>query len=270
MPTVDKHAPGAFCWAELSTSDQFAAKTFYSSLFSWTPDDMPLGPGDFYTIFKLDGRSSAAAYTIHPEEKAMGMPPHWNVYVATADADAAAHRAVLLGGKALSPAFDVFEAGRMAVLQDPTGAVFQVWQPNRTIGFEVIGQPGAFGAADLSTSDRARARKFYEDMFGWRMSAGAGKDDSGYLHIMNGDHYIGGILPDSFRNPNTPPNWMPYFMTASCDETTAKAKQMDAQVFVSPMNVDKTIRIAILADPQGAVFALYEAQKMEAQKGGGQ
>jgi hypothetical protein len=87
---------------------------------------------------------------------------------------------------------------------------------------------------------------------------------------MNGDHYIGGILPDSFRNPNTPPNWMPYFMTASCDETTAKAKQMDAQVFVSPMNVDKTIRIAILADPQGAVFALYEAQKMEAQKGGGQ
>jgi hypothetical protein len=259
MPTVEKHAPGAFCWVELATSDQTAAEAFYGSLFGWTPNAMPMGPDGAYTIFKLNGRSCAAAYTQRPDEAAMGVPPHWGLYVAVEDADAATHRATLLGGKAVTAAFDVFEAGRMAVLEDPTGAVFQVWQPKRNIGIEVIGDPGAFGAADLSTSDRARARKFYEDMFGWTMTTGKDKDDGGYLHIMNGSKYVGGILPDSFRNPNAPPNWMPYFMVTSCDETAAKAKLMDATVYMAPMNVDKTVRIAILADPQGAVFALFES-----------
>jgi predicted enzyme related to lactoylglutathione lyase len=258
MPTIEKHAPGAFCWVELATSDQNAAKAFYASLFGWTSDDMPMGPGDFYTMFKLDGRSSGAAYTMRPDEKALGIPPHWNLYITVEDADAATHRATLLGGKAMTSAFDVFDAGRMAVLQDPTGAVFQVWQAKNSIGIEVLGDVGAFGAADLSTPDRAKARKFYEDMFGWEMSTGQAKDDDSYLHIMNGGHYIGGILPSAFVNPHAPPHWMPYFMVASCDETTDRAKQMGGNVFMAPMNVDKTIRIAILADPQGALFALFQ------------
>jgi predicted enzyme related to lactoylglutathione lyase len=258
MPTVEKHAPGAFCWVELATSDQNAAKQFYSSLFDWSPDDMPMGPGDFYTIFKRDGRSAGAAYTMRPDEAALGIPPHWNLYIAVENADAATHRATLLGGKAITQAFDVFTAGRMAVLQDPTGAIFQVWQANQSIGIEVLGEPNSFGAADLSTQDRHKARKFYEDLFGWTMSTGETKDDSSYLHIMNGGKYIGGILPASFVNPNVPANWMPYFVVANCDETTAKAQQMNAKVFMAPMNVDKTVRIAILADPQGAVFALFQ------------
>src|SRR5258706_976633 len=260
MPTIEKHAPGSFCWVELSTSDQIAAKSFYGSLFGWGADDMPMGPGDFYTTFKLNGRAAGAAYTIRPEEKSIGIPPHWNLYIAVADADDATHRAVLLGGKVLAAAFDVFDVGRMAIVQDPTGAIFQVWQAKNMPGMGIQNEPGTFCWADLSTGDRIKAKQFYQDMFGWKMDPGQGKtDQNGYLHIKNGEHYIAGILPDTHRNPSAPPHWMPYFAVSSADETAAKAKGMGGQVYMGPMNVDQKLRIAILADPQGAVFALFEA-----------
>lgn len=55
MTTVDRHPPGSFCWIELHTTDQNAAKSFYGSLFGWALQDMPMGPDDFYTIFTAQG-----------------------------------------------------------------------------------------------------------------------------------------------------------------------------------------------------------------------
>jgi len=83
-----------------------------------------MGPNDFYTIFRLEGRDAAAGCTLRPEELSQGVPPHWKLYVAVDSADATAARAAELGGTVLAPPFDVFDAGRMAVVQDPTGAVF--------------------------------------------------------------------------------------------------------------------------------------------------
>src|SRR5271166_6536704 len=126
MSQIDSHPPGSFCWLELATTDQTAAKSFYSSLFGWTPSDSPLGPDAVYTIFKIEGRDATAAYTMFPEQRAMGIPPNWMLYVSVANADDAAKRAKAAGGTVLKDAFDVVESGRMAVLQDPTGAVFSV------------------------------------------------------------------------------------------------------------------------------------------------
>src|SRR5580704_10276790 len=98
MPQIDKHAPGTFCWVELATTDQDAAKHFYGSLFGWSIVDYPMGPGDFYTMFQSGGRDAAAGYTMRAEERSQGVPPHWNLYVAVEDADATAARAVELGG----------------------------------------------------------------------------------------------------------------------------------------------------------------------------
>lgn len=221
---------------------------------------MPMGPDGVYTMFKLKGRDAGAACMLQPAEVALGIPPHWNVYVAVEDADAATHRAVLLGGKALMAAFDVFEVGRMAILQDPTGAVFQVWQPKSHQGIGIHNETGTFCWADLNTNDRPRARKFYEDMFGWTMDLGKDKADAdGYLHIRNGDSYMAGILPDTHRDPNAPPHWMPYFAVAKAADTGAKALALGGKVHMGPMKVDEKLTIAILGDPQGAVFALFEA-----------
>jgi hypothetical protein len=65
MPHIEKHAPGSFSWIELATSDQDAAKAFYAALFGWQAVDFPMGPDQTYTVFQLEGRDAAAAFTIH-------------------------------------------------------------------------------------------------------------------------------------------------------------------------------------------------------------
>ena len=259
MTNVLKQSPGSFCWIELSTSDQPAAKKFYSSLFGWTPNDSPMGPDDFYTIFNLDGRDAAAALTLRKEEREQHVPPHWNLYIAVESADDAVARAGKLGGKVLAPAFDVMDAGRMGVIQDPTGAVFCVWQANKHSGLGVVGENNSFCWADLVTPDPARAEKFYSSLFGWKLERGE-KDPSGYLHIKNGDSHIGGI-PPSHGDSKMPPHWMIYFMVADVEAGSSKAKQMGASIYMPAQKMEGVGTWAILGDPQGAVFALFKSAR---------
>ena len=125
-----------------------------------------------------------------------GYPPYWMIYIAVENADAAVAKRSRLGGKILAPAFDVTDAGRMAVVQDPTGAIFCSWQPNKNTGIGVADVHGTLCWADLSTPDAKRASDFYSDLFGWQLVTDP-KDPSGYLHIKNGEHFIGGVPPFS-------------------------------------------------------------------------
>src|SRR5262249_8440438 len=198
MAHIDKHAPGSFCWIELATTDQPAAKNFYRTLFGWVADDTPMGPGEVYTIFRLEGQDAAAGYTLRQEQRAQGVPPHWMPYISVDSADKAADKAKQLGGTTVVPPFDVMEAGRMAVLHDPTGAHFCVWQAAKNTGIGIAGVEGTLCWADLSTPDVKRASDFYSALFGWQIAPGE-NDKSGYLHIKNGEHFIGGIPPAEHR-----------------------------------------------------------------------
>jgi hypothetical protein len=256
MRYIDKHPPGAFCWIELATTDQNAAKGFYSSLFGWASQDHPMGPNDFYTMFQLEGRDTGAAYTMRPEQRSQGVPPHWMIYISVESADDAARRAAQLGGKVLASPCDVYDIGRMAVAQDPTGAVFALWQPKTHIGTGIAGVRGTLCWADLITPDPARAKEFYSDLFGWTVYPFKNDDPSGYQHIANGETSIGGIPPAGLREPTAVPHWMVYFYVSNCDETAAKAEEMGGKTLLAPMAIEKVGRMAILADPQGAVFAV--------------
>ena len=116
-----------------------------------------MGPGEFYTIFKLDGRDAAAGYTLRPEQRSAGVPPNWILYVAVESADQIAAKAQSLGGKLIAGPFDVMDKGRMAVIQDPTGAHFCVWQEIQHSGIGIANAPGSLCWADLSTPDVQRA-----------------------------------------------------------------------------------------------------------------
>jgi uncharacterized protein len=258
MANIQSHPAGSFCWVELSTSDQNAAKKFYSELFGWTPNDNPMGPGEVYTIFRLDGRDAAAGYTMNKQEREQQVPPHWNLYIAVDNADEAASKATKAGGTVLAPAFDVMDVGRMAVVQDPTGAVFCAWQAKKHSGLGAYGENGAFCWADLSTPDPQRAGKFYSDLLGWKLEKGE-HDSSGYLQIKNGDNHIGGIPPAEYRQQGTPPHWMLYFQVADVEASTDKATQMGAKVYMPAQKMEGVGTWSILADPQGAVFALFKA-----------
>ena len=255
MPQVTRHAPGSFNWLELGTTDQNAAKQFYGPLLGWTANDFPMGPNGVYTMFQLNGRDMAGCYAIGPWMP--GVPPNWSLYIAVEDAAAAAARAGELGGKVIRDAFDVMTFGRMAIIQDPTGAIFNVWQAKTHIGIGSSGDNGALCWADLNTPDPQRARTFYEALFGWRISPGKDKPADSYLHIQNGEEYIGGIPPASERNQNAPPHWLIYFLVADCDASTAQAKQLGGRVYVPPMTIENSLRFSVIADPQGAAFALF-------------
>ena len=112
--------------------------------------------------------------------------------------------------------------------------------------------------ADLSTPDPETARRFYADLFGWKIT-GSERDSSGYLHIQNGEEYIGGIPPAAYRNPNVPPHWLIYIQVADVDATANKAKHAGAALSMGPMTTEGVGRLAIVTDPQGAVFAIFKA-----------
>ena len=256
MPTVDRFAPGEFCWIEVASSNQKAANSFYAALFGWTVRDVPIGPDQVYSLLELEGRVAAGAFTISPAESAAGIPPHWHLYVAVASADEAAKKAAELGGKVVEAPFDVKDRGRAALIQDPTGAYISVWQANQRPGIGVTGEAGSFCWADLMTPDQAKAKTFYEGLFGWKLKPGAGKE-AVYLHIVNGENYIGGVPPAHQTNPKDPPHWLIYFAAADVDKTFQRAKDMGARSLLRPMDFEGVGRVAMLADPGGAVFALF-------------
>jgi predicted enzyme related to lactoylglutathione lyase len=260
MTHVDKHTGGSFCWIELATTDQKAAKNFYGSLFGWTPQDSPIGPNEVYTLFKVDGRDAAAGYTLRAEQRANGVPPNWIIYITVDGADQAAAKSKELGGTVVMAPFDVMDLGRMAVLTDPTGAHFCVWQAAKNSGIGISGVPGTLCWADLSTPDVKRASDFYSKLFGWQIAAGE-NDKSGYLHIKNGEHFIGGVPPSQYRQPGVPPHWLAYFWVDDVDAVAAKAKGAGAKMCLEPTTIENVGRMAVIADPQGAVFAIFNSPK---------
>lgn len=260
MSNIDRHPAGSFCWIELATTDQSAAKKFYGTLFGWMPHDNPMGPGDYYTIFRLNGRDAAAGYTLRPDQLAQHVAPHWMLYIAVDNIDAAAAKVPQLGGKVIKAPFDVFDAGSMSVIQDPTGAYFCLWQANKSTGIGIGSIHGTLCWADLSTSDPKRAQDFYSGLLGWQFTRDE-KDTSGYLHIKNGEHFIGGVPPAKYLAPGAPSHWLAYFVVDDVDVSANKAKDMGAKLFVPPMTMEGVGRMSIIADPQGAVFAVFKSAR---------
>jgi uncharacterized protein len=254
MPTVTQHAPGTFCWPELMTSDQNAAKQFYAAVFGWKINDLDLGKDGVYTIFELDGKDVAAAFTLQPEQRAQGMPPYWGSFVSVANVDESAKRAVSLGGKLMLEPFDVMDKGRMAVVLDPIGATFSLWQAKAHAGVSMLGEPGSLGWSQLNASDPAKAKPFYTGLFGWAFRDDAMGDGSTYTTWLKSDGMAGGMMP--LPMPGIPSHWLTYFAVANVDETHAKATSLGAITYVSPTDIPGMGRFSVLGDPQGAGFAL--------------
>jgi predicted enzyme related to lactoylglutathione lyase len=249
---------GSFCWLELGTTDRNAAKKFYSALFDWTSEDMPMGPEMTYTIFRLGGKDMAGTYQLMKEQLDAHVPPHWMPYIRVENADAAAAKAVKLGAKQLMAPSDIPHVGRFAVLQDPTGAAISIFQLAEHRGLQTFGQTGAFCWADLNSPDSEKAAGFYADWLGWTYDTG----DDGYRHIVNGtgeENMIGGIPPKMHAPPGTPAHWMSYFNVTDAKATAAKAAVLGASVIMPAELMPDVGTIGVLSDPQGAVFALYQA-----------
>ena len=257
MATITQHAPGTFCWPELATSDQTKAKTFYTSLLGWQFTDNDMGGGESYTMLTLGGRTLGALYNQRQEERKQGIPPHWNSYVSVESADATAAKAKSLGGTVLAEPFDVFDAGRMAILQDPTGATFCIWQPKAHAGAGVLDEVGALCWTELMTTDTAKAQPFYTQLFGWT-AEDKPMGPMTYTILKRGGAQAGGMMQITKEMGPIPSHWMVYFSVADCDATVAKAGTLGGKVTVPATDIPGVGRFAILQDPQGAHVAIIK------------
>ena len=255
------YAPGTFCWPELSTTDQRAAERFYSTLFGWTLKETPMGPDSHYTIFEKNGEAVAAAAAMDPEVKKAGVPPHWLSYVSVTSVDQSLEKAKSLGATVVAGPFDVMEHGRMAVLTDPTGATFALWQANQHPGITRLNEDDSLVWTELLTNDTGKAAAFYKGLFGWGTETFPGGMD--YTLWKRGTENAGGMMAITKEMMGIPPNWTVYYGVSDADAVTAKAKGLGAKIEKGPWDVPGGGRIAIITDPQGATFAIIKGDPQQ-------
>jgi uncharacterized protein len=247
------YPPGTFSWVDLATNDPEGAKSFYGALLGWQYDDTPIGDGQSYSMAQVDGQNVAA---IGPLQGGEGIPPHWNCYVTVESADTTAQRAGELGATIVAEPFDVFDAGRMAVIQDPQGAMLSVWQPKESIGATLVNVPGALTWNDLISPDVPASAAFYRDLFGWQIDELEGSDGR-YWSIANDGRSNGGIMP---MPPGSHPAWNLYFAVEDVDATVARAGELGGNTVMGPMDIPNGSRLAVLADLQNAIFSVASGE----------
>ncbi|MFN0207783.1 MAG: VOC family protein [Planctomycetota bacterium] len=256
MTLATPHPHGTFCWPELATTDAAAATKFYSALFGLTIFDASPSPEMRYWILQQNGKDAAAVYQMAEEQKAM-MPSAWTIYVAVPNAREAAVKARELGATVMMEGIDVMDLGSLSVIQDPTGAVFAVWETKTHKGATAMGTVGTFCWAELNTNDTARAKDFYTKMFPWKAKESTNPEMPYTEWVLNGQE-IGGLMKIDPAWGEVPPHWNLYFMTDNVDATVAKATTLGATTCVPPMDIPNVGRFAVLMDPTGAAFSVFQ------------
>src|SRR4051812_17178858 len=254
MSRVDRYAQGTPSYVELSSPDQQAAKEFYGPLLGWEFEDVDMGEAGVYVAVSVRGDSMAGIAGQMPH--LAGHPAFWGAYIAVDDVDAAAARVEPAGGKVEAGPFDVMELGRMASVQDPSGARVNLWQAGQSIGSVRVNEPGCPIWHELSSPALPVATKFYADVLGVTWEAMPMETGDDYTCLMVDGRPVAGAFPPPMEG--IPPHWEVYFNVEDADAVAEKAGQLGGKVVQEPWDVPGVGRMAILMDPQGAVLGLMQ------------
>jgi predicted enzyme related to lactoylglutathione lyase len=261
MSERTEYPPGVPCWVDTLQPDPKAALDFYTAVFGWEiagPGPMP-GDGR-YGVARIRQRDVAGIGS----SPAPDVPTVWNTYIRVADADAAVTRAQQAGASVIAGACDVLPAGRVAVLVDPTGAPFCLWEARAREGAQIVNESGAWSMSVLNTRDPERAAAFYGTVFGWQTQPFDGTP----VTLFRLPGYVGGepqqpvprdvvavMLP--LGTGPVPPHWSVDFWIADADAAAARAAERGATIVV-PAQDTPMFRTAVIKDPQGAAFSITQ------------
>jgi predicted enzyme related to lactoylglutathione lyase len=256
MPHVIEHPPGTPCWVDLATTDLEEATQFYAELFGWSVETRPLDSSG-YRMCVYDGRR-VAGMGVQPEA---GRLPRWNLYLGVLDADQTASSVAANGGSVLVPPVDVSDLGRTAVVTDPGGAAFSLWQPRAHTGAGIVDESNTCCWHELITRAGRASVDFYRAVFGWHAHR-HGESDLDYVEFHLDDESVAGLSPMPLnpmvaadRLDQAPNAWRVYFAVDDVDATTARVVELGGTVAMEPSEI-LTGRFAIVDDPQGARFDL--------------
>lgn len=254
MQVVKNYPDGVFCWIDLATTDPAGAKAFYSGLFGWDFDDRPIDGGGVYSMAQIEGYNVAGLGEMPPDMQAQGMPPFWASYVKHSDVDAVAAKVAAAGGTLMFPPMDVMNEGRMAMLQDPAGAVVGVWQPKNHTGAELANMANALVWNELQTRDAAGAKAFFGEVLGWTFDS----DPNGYVMCKVNGRTQAGIMQIDENWGDVPNNWAVYFAVDNLETSVAKARELGGNVLVPPSSAGEMGQFSVVQDPQGGAFTIMQ------------
>ncbi|MDH3306048.1 MAG: VOC family protein [Acidimicrobiia bacterium] len=249
---------GRFRWVDLSARDRVAAQDFYERLFGWTTAELWVTPDIAYTTFSDRGAMVAGLGEMTEAAIGAGASSAWASYVTVTDVEVASARAVGLGATLEVAPTDVFAAGRMAIIADPNGAIVSLWQEGEHIGAERFDKPVSLIWNELNTRRLDVAIDFYTRMFEWDAEVQTDEGPPYVVFRLDGT-MIGGafeIRPD--LPPDLPDHWLVYFSVADAAASAALARSLGATV-VGPMDTGANGRFAIVEDPQGAQFCIFQS-----------
>ena len=252
MYKVTKYPHGTFAWADNVSTDPERAKAFYLDLFGWGKDEMPVGGGMSYTMFRQDGEYVAALSGMMPDLREQGIPSHWSSYVAVDDVDALMDVVTSNGGSIIVQPMDIFESGRVAFIEDPTGAQVGLWQARDHIGAGIVNTVGAMCWNDLVTKDVEVAKDFYNKLLGWEYYG-----DEHYIHISNRGRKNGGMI----QVDTMLPCWMVYFHVPDIDAGIKRVADLGGTITVPKHEIPDGGWWSAVADPAGAHFYIIQVLK---------
>jgi uncharacterized protein len=258
-PVMPAFSEGVPCWADVALPDLTAGRRFYGELFGWTFQDQGEVFGH-YTMAQRDGKNTAA---LMPKMEP-SMPTAWSVYMASEDAAKAAARIRQAGGQVAFGPDAVGDSGVMLGAIDPGGAFFGVWQAGSHPGFGVVNEPGAFCWAENHTRDAEAVDSFYETVFGYdaqQIGDGTGFDYKVWTLPGDPEAQVAGRMRRGDDLPaDVPSAFQVYFVVADCDDAAATVRRLGGQVVMAPED-SPFGRMAIVADDQGAHFAVIDVQR---------
>ncbi|MEV7771940.1 VOC family protein [Kitasatospora sp. NPDC086791] len=258
MLTTDFPA-GSPCWIDLGSPDIPATAAFYAKVFGWVFQEVPETGG--YGFVQLNGKTVGAIGNLD-----QGARSAWTTYFRTEDLDATVKAAEQAGATVRVPPMDVMQAGRLAALTDPQGAEFALWQAGGTKGLDVVSEDGTLVWSELHSSAPDASAAFYRTLFGWRTEDLEPSPGMTYrvVSTAEGDQQatgFGGIAPT--MSPEQPSAWTPYFAASDVDAVVARATAAGGSVLMPASDVENVGRLAWLADPNGAPFALIKGEPRE-------
>jgi predicted enzyme related to lactoylglutathione lyase len=260
---TNQEARGRFGWFDLMTSYVSSATEFYTKVVGWELESWSGAGGDMppYTMWKGPKGPFGGAMSLPDDAKKMGAPPNWMGYVIVPDLDATLAKAGELGARVLMPPKSIPTVGRFAVIADPQGAVIAPFQSEGDApGHDEAPAVGEVAWRELMTTDPDKAFDFYATLFGWEkgeaMDMGAEMGGIYQIYARKGMP-LGGMFKKPAEMPG-PSFWLYYFRVADLDASIEKVKTLGGQLLNGPMEVPGGDRVAQMADPQGAAFALHQ------------
>ena len=256
--------PDPFVWYDLLTTDTKAAADFYRSVIGWTAADSGLKDRS-YTLLSMGDAVVGGIMPIPPSAAAEGARPMWNGYIGVEDVDQHADRVKAAGGHIHHAPEDLpSRIGRFAVVADPQGAVFTLFEGGENMAppsHEPNLAPGHFGWNELQAADGPTAFDFYADLFGWTKGEAHDMGPMGVYQVFStGGAPAGGIMTKAPQSP-APPHWLFYINVEAADAAVDRLQQAGGQLLQGPHQVPGGGWIVVALDPQGAVFALVAPKR---------